>query len=130
MRRILAAVIVGFALAFSGGCAMFGGSVDSIAVPQSLPDAGKQAASLINEANVLLTALNLTIKDDVEGGIYTKAQAQGYLDKTKAAGAKVDEAQLLLAKGDYSKAISVAQLQKTVLLALQRELAAQARKAK
>jgi len=127
VKRLVVALALLGALS---GCAMLGEPVSPIAVPSSLSDAGKQAAQLVNEGNVLIAALANTLRDDVQAGVYTREQGQRYLDRLVEAADGIDKANDLLRMGQYDEASSVAKLQQSLLTALQRELAAQARKGK
>ena len=125
MRKLFA--VLALAL-FLPGCAIFGEPVGQIAVPKDISEVGQQAANAVNEAYVALIAANNLIKSNVDAGIYTKEQAQRYLDRSKVARLKVDAAKAAFDATDYTSAVSQANITKTLLLALQREVAAQARK--
>ena len=91
MRTFLALFV---AIALSG-CALVGQvePLSTMSVPATLPEAGKQAQVAVNEANLALTAAANVIAANVKDGIWTKAQAQGYLDKVKDYAKQVDRAQ-------------------------------------
>ncbi|MDH4172140.1 MAG: hypothetical protein OEW90_05000 [Betaproteobacteria bacterium] len=86
------------------------------------------ARNAIDEANVLLASVNKVIGDNAAAGVWTKAQAQGWLDETKAAGKKVGEARELLRAGLVVDAQTQAEAIRRVILAIQKRIAAEARK--
>jgi len=88
------------------------------------------ARTAIDEANALLTSINRVITQNVNDKIGTAAQAQGYLNESKAAGKKVDDARNLLHLGFVNEAKTEAEAIKVVLIALQRRIAIEARKEK
>lgn len=81
----------------------------------------------IDEANAALTALNRTITQNA-GDVWSKAQAQAYLDQSKALGARVDQAREALRLGNLAEAKNQAELVKQAILALHAKAAAEARK--
>ena len=126
MRTFLALFV---AIALSG-CALVGQvePLSTMSVPATLPEAGKQAQVAVNEANLALTAAANVIAANVKDGIWTKAQAQGYLDKVKDYAKQVDRAQELVRLGQFDLGKSQADAVRAVILILHREIAAQARK--
>ena len=66
----------------------------------------------------------------VAGLLSVAAQAQGYLNESKAAGKKVDDARNLLRLGFVNEAKTEAEAIKVVLIVLQRRIATEARKEK
>lgn len=92
------------------------------------PSAVCQAESLIGEGYAMLISLNTVIEQNVDAKVWTKSQAQEYLDSSRAARKKLDSARELLRLGDVAGAASQAQLIKRVLLELQQKIAAQARR--
>jgi outer membrane biogenesis lipoprotein LolB len=82
----------------------------------------------VNEANAALTALNNVIGDNAESEVWTKEQAQAALDESKAYGKTIDRARAALALGDLSEAKTQADLAKTLILALHKRVAQEARK--
>lgn len=103
--------------------------IETIAVPQSLPDAGKEAQKLINEANVLLTATYNVIGDNAANHVWTRAEAQRYQDQANDYADMVDRAQDAVALGNFHEAKGQAEIVSKLLGALHKEVAAQARKA-
>ena len=102
--------------------------VSQMSVPTTLPEAGKQAQVAVNEANLALTAAANVIAGNVKGAIWTKAQAQGYLDKVKEYAKRVDRAQELVRLGQFDLGKTQADSVQALILILHREVAAQARK--
>lgn len=86
------------------------------------------AAEAIAQANVVLSAIDRTALSNLQAGIWTKAQAQPYYDATEKAGEKLDEASKIFLAGSFSQALTSANAQKQLLLALQKQVAAQARR--
>jgi hypothetical protein len=126
MKKLVLVVL----LTILPGCALLGPvePVAPIGVPSTLPEAGKQAQNAINEANVGLAAAANVIAANVRDGIYTKAQAQAYLDQVKDYARKIDRAQEAVKLGDFSSAQGQADAVRSLILILHREVAAQARK--
>jgi hypothetical protein len=125
MRTFL--FIMGLAL---GGCSVFG-TVEPLGkgtVSTSLPPAGQQAQLAVNEANLGLTAAANVIASNVKDGIWTKQQAQGYLNKVRDYSRQVDRAQDLIRLGDFAKGKTEAEAVRALIVLLHREIAAQARK--
>ena len=135
MRAVFAAAA--FALLTGlGACALFSSKplvshelLVCINAPASLSGTCNTAADVLNKANVLLASIDTTIKSNVDAKVWPKAVAQGYLDRSKAAGAKLDAAYQVLSQGNFSDALSQANLVNDLIVALQREVAAQAAKA-
>ena len=90
MRKLL--LILALALP---GCALFGPvePITSIKAPTTLSEAGQAAQAAVNEANLSLTAAANIIGQNVKDRIWTKTQAQGYLDKVKDYAKRTDQAQ-------------------------------------
>lgn len=97
-------------------------------VPTSLPEAGQQAQNAVNEANLSLAAVANVIAANVKDAVWTKAQAQGYLDRVKDYAKKMDRAQELVNLGRFTEGKTQAETVKALILILHREVAAQARK--
>ena len=127
MRILL--IILAFA-ALLGGCALFGPvePVPSGTVSSALPPGAQQAQLAINEANLALTAAANVIAGNVKDRIWTKQQAQGYLDKVKDYVRQVDRAQELVRLGDFVQGKTQAEAVRSLIVILHREIAAQARK--
>ena len=125
MRTFL--FIAGLAL---GGCSLFGPveQISSKTVSQSLPPAGQQAQLAVNEANLALTAAANVIVGNLKDRIWTKQQAQAYLDKVKDYAHQVDRAQELVRLGDFAMGQTQAEATRALIVLLHREIAAQARK--
>jgi hypothetical protein len=82
----------------------------------------------VNEANLGLTAAANIISSNVKDGIWTKAQAQGYLNKVRDYSRQVDRAQDLIRLGDFAQGKTEAEAVRSLIVLLHREIAAQARK--
>ena len=125
MRTVL--FIMGLAL---GGCSVFGTiePLGSGTVSASLPPAGQQAQLAVNEANLGLTAAANVIAANVKDRIWTKAQAQGYLNKVRDYSVQVDRAQNLIRLGDFAKGKTEAEAVRSLIVLLHREIAEQARR--
>lgn len=119
---LVAAAAVGLVLLSIPGCSVLT-PPGSIPVSQSLSPAAQQAQSLINEANVLLTAAANVIAQNVVDGIYTKDEGQAQLNKVKALAAQVDKAAALLMAGEVLSAKDQAELTRKLIIALHREVA-------
>jgi len=126
MKKLILALII----AALPACALIGPVEPAapIGVPSTLPEAGKQAQNVINEANIGLAAAASVIAANVRDGIYTKAQAQSHLDQVRDYAGKIDRAQEALTLGDFGSAQSQANAVRSLILILHREVAAQARK--
>jgi len=112
------------------GCGVFGPvqPTPGAAAATALPEAGKQAQLAINEANVTIAAAAAVIRGNITDQIWTKAQAQGYLDKVKSYRKDVDRAQEALDAGSFVTAQGQANAVRSLIVILHREVAAQARK--
>jgi soluble cytochrome b562 len=102
--------------------------ISDIKAPTTLPAAGVAAQASINEANLALTAAANVIAQNVKDRIWTKAQAQGYLDKVRTYANQVDRAQQLVRLGDFAGGKTQAEAVKALIIVLHREAAAAARK--
>jgi len=98
------------------------------AAATALPEAGKQAQLAINEANVTLTTAAVVIRGNIKDQIWTKEQAQSYLDKVKLYRKDVDRAQEAVDAGNFITANGQANAVRSLIVILHREVAAQARK--
>lgn len=130
MRKstITAALAAALALAIGlPGCAFFAPLHAPVAV-DSVAGAQRAAQHAVDEANALRISINRVIEQNVRDGVWTPAQAQDYLDESKALGRRVDEARELLRLGDWANAQDRAEATRKLLLALQRKVAEQARK--
>jgi polyhydroxyalkanoate synthesis regulator phasin len=115
---LIASTIV---LALAGAALMvaLGGCINQPTVPQTPQEA-------INEANITLTATATVIGQNVKDGIFTKDEAQRYVDKVRELGGQLDQAQALVKSG-MPDAKSRAELVRSLILALHREVATRAR---
>lgn len=131
MKRTVLALWLAAAFALLPGCGGNGAikPIETIEVPATLPAAGKEAQKLVNESNVLLTATFRVIGDNAESGVWTKKQAQGYHDTAERYAGQVDEVQNALDRGMWASAQSQAALLSKLIFELNKEVAAQARKA-
>lgn len=118
-------LIVALAL-FLSACTLF--QPADIPVSQSLSSQAQTAQKAINEANVTLTATASVIAQNVSEGIYTKPEAQSYLNKVKDLAKKVDAAQVLLHGGNILDAKNQAELLASLIVTLHREVTSKARK--
>jgi hypothetical protein len=126
------------ALAILSGCALF--TPYQAPVSQKAPvvceavtaegakTACAEAGDVLIKAYVTLAAVNQDIKETAPTGVWTKAQAQGYLDRSKDARQRLDKAWTIFAAGDYQSALSQANITTTLLVALEKEVATQAAK--
>lgn len=113
-----------YTLILLAGCAAVGLAPVSSQKPHT-PQEIAQAA--INEANATLTAINNTIASNVKEGIFTKTEAQDYLNQSIAYGKRVDQAKALLDSGNISDAKTQADILQSLILTLQRKVAEKAR---
>jgi len=88
----------------------------------------KAARTAIDEGNALLTAVNRTIGANVDAKVWTRAQAQGYLDQSAGLGGRLDQAREALRLGNPGDAQAKADAVRSLILALQRKIAEEARK--
>lgn len=77
----------------------------------------------VDEANAALTALNRVISSNVKNGVWTKPQAQSFLDTSKEYGKQVDRAREALRLGDFTDAEARAKTVKALIIVLQRKVA-------
>src|SRR3990172_2871109 len=102
MKRVIVACLV----ALLSGCAGMGSIVEPLHDTPAIEAESPQAKALrlahaaVNEADAALFALDKVIGANAEAGIWTKAQAQGYLDQSKEYGARVDKARDALRIGN------------------------------
>ncbi len=133
MKAWFAALLLAFALS---GCAVTDGLFKPLHQEQTEAQAAAEtpqqrafriAHAVIDEANVLLLAFDTVIGDNIDNRIWTKAQAQKYQDQAVAAGDNLERARELLRLGDPASAQAQAEAIKTIIIQLQREIAAAAR---
>jgi soluble cytochrome b562 len=93
---------------------------NQVVVPKSPQEA-------INEANVTLTATASVIAQNVKDKIYTKEEGQKYIAKVRELAGKVDDAQKLVSAG-LPDAAKQAEIVRSLILALHKEVASRARK--
>lgn len=86
------------------------------------------SAEAIAQANALLAAVDRTTLTNLQNGIWTKAEAQRYYDQTGKLGLRVDQANTVFGTKNFAEALTSANATKQVILLLQKEVAAQARK--
>lgn len=123
-EALLLAIVLGIVLQVMAGCAAVGLAPVSSQKPHT-PQEIAQAA--INEANATLTAINSTIASNVKEGIFTKAEAQDYLNQSISYGKRVDQAKALLDSGNISDAKTQADILQSLILSLQRKVAEKVR---
>lgn len=96
-------------------------------IPDDPVEAAKLAQAYINEANITLTAAANVVAENKKNEIYTAAERDAYVAKLRVYAKRVDNAQLALDTGDFRKAFNEAELMKSLIIALHREIAAKAR---
>jgi hypothetical protein len=128
VKKFLLAFMLGVLVHFAG-CAVFTDPV-SQKNPAVCAQIAATAQPVCNEAGQaflkaegLLIAVNQTIKQNADARLWTKDQAQSYLDRSKAARLKLDAAYDVFKSGDYGAALSQANLTNTLLQALLTEVA-------
>jgi soluble cytochrome b562 len=92
--------------------------------PVVAPSSPQQA---INEANITLTAAANVIAQNVNDKVFTREEGQKYIDKVRELAGKVDQAQKLVDAG-LPDAAKQAEIVRTLIIALHREVAQRARK--
>jgi len=131
IRWPLLPVLVALALLSGGmmGCAGLQELAgDTLKVDANLSPPAQIAQSVINEANLTLTASANVIGNNAQSGIMAKVDAQAALDEVKRLREQVKTAQALLELGDISSAQSQAALINRLATALHKRVAAEARK--
>lgn len=125
--RILKAVIAAAVLGLGSSCAVFD--------PQPLPkpdtneaQAIKSLREIVNEGYAGVTSLNRVIEQNVLAGVWTKSQAQEYLDFSKETRKKLDKARDVLKLQDVAAAKTQREIVDKVVLELHKKIAAAARK--
>ncbi|GIW55388.1 MAG: hypothetical protein KatS3mg082_1792 [Nitrospiraceae bacterium] len=88
----------------------------------ALAGTAAKAQAAINEANAMLTAINMAIKEQVGAKTMPPDEAQRWLDRSKALGRRVDELQALVRLGEAD--LRDIEAQKRLIFELQRELRA------
>ena len=116
------AVLLSLSL-FLASCGVFG-PVEPISKPSSPAETAQLA---VNEANLSLAAAANVVSSNVKDRIWTKEQAQGYLNKIRDYAKDVDRAQDLVRAGQFELGKSQAELTKSLIIILHREIAAKAR---
>src|SRR5258706_10216143 len=92
---------------------------------QTLRDACNAAVDAIEKADILAASINTGLDDSFNTGLLTRAQALAYREKTKQADRALDEAGKLVRIGSFSLALNQATVTKTLLEALNKEIAAE-----
>lgn len=110
---------------FLAGCQLFGPIEPVSTRPITTP--AEQAQNAVNEANLGLTAAANVVAGNVKDRIWTKAQAQPYLDKIKDYAQQVDRAQELIRLGEFGAGKTQAEATRALIVILHREIAAKAR---
>ena len=116
------------------GCAATAGMFQPLHTPVAVENedaavkAYRLAHNAIDEANAELTSLNRVIASNATAGVWTKSQAQGYLNQSKDFGKKVDKAREAMRLGDLNDANVQATALKALIVQLQIEVAKKARK--
>lgn len=125
--KVLLAVAVAMMALAAGSCGTIFTPTRPIGVSETLPPQLQTAQATINETNILLTATANVVAQNLKDGVYTKAEAQSYLDKVKSLASQVDTAQALIRVGDMTAMDKTKLIQQAVVV-LHREVAARARK--
>jgi hypothetical protein len=138
VRTLLAVFCIAVILA---GCGMFGDakpviseapasckSADPVTKVVAIDAICAEAFDVINQANVLLIATDRAITDRVNSGIWTRDQAIPFFQRTSRLGEQVDQAERFFSAGTYTSAKAQADATKTLLLIIQKEVAAAAAK--
>lgn len=99
-----------------------------LALPEQAKPICKDAADTLLKGYATLAGHNGRIAQKKEAGIYTREQAQGYLDQSIAARKELDKAKGAFLSGDYNGALSSANLTNLAINALEKELTKQAAK--
>jgi hypothetical protein len=89
-----------------------------------------QAGDILVKGYITVAAIDQDIKKTAPTGIWTKAQAQDYLDQAKEARKKLDAAWDVYATGNYQAALDQANVTDTLITALEKKIAADAAKGK
>jgi hypothetical protein len=87
-----------------------------------------KAGDMLAKGYIMLAAVNTTIIDNVKSEVWTTEQGREYLIKSVDAREKLDRAYDVFMKGDFASAMDQATIINAVIVALQKEIAAQARK--
>lgn len=136
MRKLYAALVAAAVLA---GCALFQSyqapvSTKAPVVCESFTgDAVSvcvQVGDILVKGYVTVAAIDQDIAKTAPTGIWTKAQAQGYLDQAKDARKKLDATWDVYATGNYQAALDQANVTDTLITALEKKIAADAAKGK
>jgi len=129
MRSFIVAVLCVSSLSLSG-CGVFGPiqEMPGAEAKTELPEIGKQAQLVLNEANGTLAASAVVIRLNMKDKIWTKSQSQYYIDKVRIYRKQTSEAQDMIDLGNYVAGQSQAHTVRTLIALLHREVAAQARK--
>lgn len=99
-----------------------------IKVDEKATATAQAAQHAVNEGYVLLTASYNVVADNVGSGVMTKDEGRGYIEKLDGFKAKLDAAHDLLKGGKALEARDKAELLRSLILALHKEVAAKARK--
>lgn len=126
MRKFLASLVLGTALALSG-CAVFGPVDSDFKQNQSESTAVQTTKKLIEEAGVLITAVSNVVVQNLEDGVMLPDEAMNVAKQLKEADKALDQAEALLQAGDVLGAKNKAELTRQVILVLHKQVAAKAR---
>ena len=133
MVHMLIAVALAAGVAQLSGCGVTQGLTQPLHDEKVQPTESavmRTARIAVDEANASLTALDKVIGQNAESGVWTRAQAQDYLDTSKEYGRKVDAARAALRSGLPVDAQSQAEVVKVLILTLHKRVAEAARKEK
>jgi len=122
IKRFITAVVLGTALAFSSGCAMFEPVDPNVAIEESLPAPVKVVKQVIFESRILMTAVAQTYKQELDQGIVTPAQAHAMGEKLAGYAKDLDTADELVDAGDILGAKSKADLVHKAVVALHKQI--------
>lgn len=123
MRTLL--LILALALPL-GGCETLGQPLHGKTSTEAA--AVQTTRTAIDETYAALISINTVISENVTAKVWTPAQAKPYLDRSRSARQRADQARELLRLGDITQAESQAKILRELITTLQREIALQARK--
>ena len=122
--KFLAVLFLAFTL--SGGltgCAV----VETQPIVEEAETRQEKIQAAFAETRALLIAFNQTIAQNARDRVWTKEQAQGYLDESRALRLKLDKAEAFLGDGDLDTAEAQRTIIRQAIVALQRRAAATGR---
>lgn len=127
LRLVFLSFLTVFTLLGCGTTGRMIAPMEPIAVPEHLSEVGKEAQKLINEANVALIAAYDVVREKRRDRLISKMDALKHLDTLDDYSGKVDNAQEALDLGNDTAAKGKAELLKTLIAALHKQVAEKAR---